>query len=97
MTDVPPIPPIPEAVTVALAGMGIELEPGDAERLRGYLEALCAANERFNLTATSSVVTTKPSNNRMPSTVPVHTGSPNARLTRLPVAKEIARTGFFSA
>ena len=51
MTDASPIPPIPEAVTAALAGMGIELEPGDAERLRGYLEALRAANERFNLTA----------------------------------------------
>ena len=31
--------------------MGIELEPGDAERLRAYLEALRSANARFNLTA----------------------------------------------
>ena len=37
MTDVPPIPPIPEAVTVALAGMGIEREPGEVPRAdRGH-------------------------------------------------------------
>lgn len=45
------VPPIPAAVTDALAAMGIELDAGDADRLRGYLEALRAANERFNLTA----------------------------------------------
>ncbi|MFM8640351.1 MAG: 16S rRNA (guanine(527)-N(7))-methyltransferase RsmG [Planctomycetota bacterium] len=43
--------PIPAAVTEALAGIGVELDSGDADRLRGYLEALRAANERFNLTA----------------------------------------------
>ena len=31
--------------------MGIELEPGDSERLRAYLEALRDANTRFNVTA----------------------------------------------
>jgi len=45
------VPPIPDAVTQALSAMGVELDSGDAERLRGYLEALRAANERFNLTA----------------------------------------------
>ena len=45
------VPPIPAAVAEALAAVGVELEPGDAERLRAYLEALRAANERFNLTA----------------------------------------------
>jgi 16S rRNA (guanine527-N7)-methyltransferase len=45
------VPPIPAAVAEAIAAMGIELESGDAERLRAYLEALRAANERFNLTA----------------------------------------------
>lgn len=48
MTDVPPIPP---DVVAALAAQGIELEAGDAERLRGYLRALLEANQRFNLTA----------------------------------------------
>ncbi|PHX77221.1 MAG: 16S rRNA (guanine(527)-N(7))-methyltransferase RsmG [Planctomycetaceae bacterium] len=51
MPPLPPILGIPGAVTEALATMGIELEPGDAERLRAYLEALRAANARFNLTA----------------------------------------------
>lgn len=45
------VPPMPEAVVAALAAQGIELEAGDAERLRGYLRALLEANERFNLTA----------------------------------------------
>jgi 16S rRNA (guanine527-N7)-methyltransferase len=45
------IPPIPADVAAALAAQGIELEPGDADRLRGYLQALVDANERFNLTA----------------------------------------------
>lgn len=48
MTEVPPIPP---EVLAALAAQGIELDAGDAERLRGYLRALLEANERFNLTA----------------------------------------------
>ena len=45
------VPPIPDTVTAALAAIGIELDAGDADRLRGYLEALREANERFNLTA----------------------------------------------
>ena len=45
------IPPIPPDVTAALAAQGIELEAGDADRLRAYLQALVEANERFNLTA----------------------------------------------
>ena len=48
MTEVPPIPP---EVVAALVAQGIELDAGDAERLRGYLQALLEANERFNLTA----------------------------------------------
>lgn len=42
---------MPPAVAAALAAMGIELEPGDAERMRAYLGALREANARFNLTA----------------------------------------------
>ena len=45
------VPPIPAAVAEAIAAMGIELDAGDAERMRAYLGALPAANERFNLTA----------------------------------------------
>ena len=45
------VPPIPAAVAEAIAAMGIELDAGDAERMRAYLGALLAANERFNLTA----------------------------------------------
>ena len=45
------IPPIPPDVTSVLATQGIELEAGDADRLRAYLQALVEANERFNLTA----------------------------------------------
>jgi 16S rRNA (guanine527-N7)-methyltransferase len=45
------VPPIPAAVAEAIAVMGIELDAGDAERMRAYLGALLAANERFNLTA----------------------------------------------
>jgi 16S rRNA (guanine527-N7)-methyltransferase len=51
LPPLPPVPAIPAAVTEALATMGIELEPGDAERLRAYLEALRDANTRFNVTA----------------------------------------------
>lgn len=42
---------MPAEVTEALAAQGIELEPGDGERLRAYLALLYEANERFNLTA----------------------------------------------
>lgn len=42
---------MPPSVEAALAAMGVELDPGDAGRLRAYLEALREANARFNLTA----------------------------------------------
>ncbi len=45
------IPSIPPDVTAAIAAQGIELDAGDADRLRAYLQALVDANERFNLTA----------------------------------------------
>ena len=45
------IPSIPADVTAALSAQGIELDAGDADRLRSYLQALVDANERFNLTA----------------------------------------------
>ena len=47
----PTVPPMPDAVNEALLAAGIELEPGDPDRLRRYLQSLLDANERFNLTA----------------------------------------------
>lgn len=47
---------MPPSVEAALAAMGVELDPGDADRLRAYLEALRGANERFNLTAITDPV-----------------------------------------
>lgn len=45
------IPPMPAAVQEALQAQGVLLDPGDADRLRRYLELLLEANGRFNLTA----------------------------------------------
>ncbi len=42
---------IPQDLTARLAALGVELEPGEAERLDAYLADLLTTNEKFNLTA----------------------------------------------
>ncbi len=42
---------VPDEFSSAIAAQGIELEPGDLERLAHYLRLLYAANGRMNLTA----------------------------------------------
>ncbi len=49
-TPIPPLTP-PDDFLPALAALGIELEPGDSERLGMYLALLLEANKTTNLTA----------------------------------------------
>jgi len=46
-----PIAGPPESFLPAAAGLGIEFEPGDVERLRAFLDLLLEANKTTNLTA----------------------------------------------
>ena len=50
-TDVPDVPSASPAVLSAAADAGIDFEPGDIDRLHGYLRALYEANAVMNLTA----------------------------------------------
>ena len=50
-TDVPDVPPASPGVIDAAANAGIDFDPGDLERLHGYLRALYEANAVMNLTA----------------------------------------------
>ncbi len=49
--DAPAPLPAPPGFATALAGLGIELEPSEVERLGCFLALLLDANRRFNLTA----------------------------------------------
>ncbi len=50
MNDAPAIAPTPEFLA-AVGALGVELEPGDGERLGAYLGLLLETNRSFNLTA----------------------------------------------
>lgn len=49
-TDLDPLPP-PDSFGAACAEFGLDLEPGEVERLGRFLAALLRANEKVNLTA----------------------------------------------
>lgn len=50
LKDIAPLEP-PEAFIEAASGIGVELEPGDLDRLGRFLGMLLETNTRFNLTA----------------------------------------------
>ena len=45
------VPPVPREILAEIAGLGVVLEDGDAERLRTHLQLLLEENRRVNLTA----------------------------------------------